>query len=80
MRLNVGGAARGLSVGLALAATILFLISGVGVLAGAAWAGGVAVMGAAVSLLLTVLLFHRWLSLNLLINAAIIAVVVASSE
>ena len=53
-RLNVGGAARGLSVGMALAATVLFLISGVGVLAGAAWAGGGAMTGAAVSLLLTV--------------------------
>jgi hypothetical protein len=63
---------------LALAATALFLISGAAVLTGAAWAGGAAVTGAAVSLLLTVLVFNRWLSLNLLINAAIIAVAMAN--
>lgn len=77
-RFNLSAAARSLSVVLALAATALFLISGAAVLAGAAWAGGAAVTGAAVSLLLTVLVFNRWLSLNLLINAAIIAVAMAN--
>lgn len=78
IRLGLGGPARRLSVMFALAATVLFLISGAGVLAGAPWAGAVAVTAAAISFLLTVLVFHRWLSLNLLINAGIIAVVLAN--
>jgi hypothetical protein len=77
IRLGLGGPARSLSVILALAATVLFLISGAGVLGGAAWAVAPAVTGAVISLLLTVLVFHRWLLLNLLINAAIIGVAAA---
>ena len=70
--------ARRFSVMLAMAAAVLFLISGVAVIAGAAWAGAVAISGAVVSLLLTILVFNRWLSFNLLINIAIIGVVLAN--
>ncbi|PNI09716.1 hypothetical protein CXX84_05625 [Arthrobacter sp. AFG7.2] len=77
-RLGSDGPARSLPVMLALAATAIFVISGAAVLAGAPRAGVAAVTGAAVSLLLTVLVFNRWLSLNLLINAAIIAVAMAT--
>lgn len=75
-RLGADGPARTLSVVLALAATVLFLGAGAAVLAGAGWAGAAAGIAAAISLLLTVLVFHPWLSFNALINAAIIAVVV----
>ncbi|VXC22008.1 conserved membrane hypothetical protein [Arthrobacter sp. 9AX] len=77
-RLGLAGPARRVSVMLALAAAILFVISGLSVIANAPWAGAVAIVAAGVSLALTVLVFHRWLSLNLLINTAIIWVVSAS--
>lgn len=77
-RLGLAGPARGLSVALALAAAVLFLASGAAVLAGTAWAGAAAVTAAAVSLLLTALVFNRWLSLNVLINAAIITAVLGN--
>jgi hypothetical protein len=73
-RLGADGPARPLSVILALSATVLFLVAGAAVLAGAGWAGAAAVTAAALSLLLTALVFHPWLSINALINAAIIAV------
>ncbi len=77
-RLGLAGPARRLSVMLALAATVLFVISGLAVIADAPWGGAVAILAAALSLVLTVLVFHRWLSLNLLINIAIIGVVSAN--
>lgn len=76
-RMGLAGPARRFSVMLALAATVLFVISGLAVIAGASWAGAVAIVAAGISLVLTVLMFHRWLSLNLLINIAIIGLVSA---
>lgn len=73
-RLGQEGRSRGLAVVLAVASAAAFLIAGTGVLTGAAWAQEAAIVGATLSLLLTFLYFHRWLSLNLLINAAIIFV------
>jgi hypothetical protein len=65
-------------VTLALAATVLFLASGAAVLAGIAWAGPAAVTATAVSLLLPALVFNWWLSLSVLINAAIITAVLGT--
>jgi hypothetical protein len=77
-RFGLARPARRFSVMLALAATVLFVISGVAVISDAQWAGAVAVTAAGVSLALTILMFHRWLSLNLLINIAIIGIVSAN--
>lgn len=77
-RLGLAGPARRISVMLALAATVLFVISGLSVISNAPWAGAVALVAAGISLVLTVLMFHRWLSLNLLINIAIIGIVSAN--
>ena len=57
-------------------AAVLFTIAGFGVIADAGWAPGVAVVGAALSLLLTVGYFHPWLTFNVVINVAIILPVV----
>ena len=77
-RLGLAGPARRFSVMLALAATVLFVISGLALISNAPWAGAVAITAAGVSLLLTVLVFHRWLSFSLFINIAIIGVVSAN--
>ena len=68
------GGARALAVVLAVAAAAGFLVAGAGVIRGAAWAQAAAITGATVSLLLTLVYFHRWLAFNILINAAIIFV------
>lgn len=68
------GRGRGLAVVLAVAAASAFLIAGTGLLIDTAWAQAAAITGATVSLLLTLVYFHRWLSFNVLINAAIIFV------
>ena len=64
----------GLAVVLAVASAAVFLVAGTGVIIGASWAQAAAIIGATVSLLLTLVCFHRWLSVNVLINAAIIFV------
>jgi hypothetical protein len=73
-RLGLEKAARRVSVAFAVVAALAFVAAGIAVMAGASWAPAAAITGAVISLLLTVLCFHRWLVLNLLINAAIIAV------
>jgi hypothetical protein len=70
----MGGRARALAVVLGIAAAAVFLVTGTGVIMGAAWAQAAAITGATVSLLLTLVYFHRWLAFNILINAAIIFV------
>lgn len=52
----------------------MFLVAGTGVIFGVLWAQAAAIIGATVSLLLTIGYFHRWLAFNILINAAIIFV------
>lgn len=69
--------ARVLAGVLAVAAASAFLVAGTGVLVDTAWAQAAAITGATVSLLLTIVYFHRWLSFNILINAAIIFVALA---
>ena len=73
-RIGQERSARGLAVVLAVAAAAVFLVAGTGVIIGAPWGQAAAITGATVSLLLTLVYFHRWLSFNLLINAAIIFV------
>jgi hypothetical protein len=66
--------ARSVAVGLALVAAGCFLLAGIAVLGDASWAPGVAIAGAVVSLVLTVVSFNRWLWLNVVINAAILVI------
>lgn len=73
-KLGQEGRIRGLAVALAVASAAAFLVAGTGVLVGSTWAQAAAITGAIMSLLLTFVYFHRWLSFNLLINAAIIFV------
>jgi hypothetical protein len=68
------GDAAALSRLLAILATVLFVLSGILVLVGAAAGAPVAIAGALVSLVLVVLTFHRWFIAALAINAGIIAV------
>lgn len=72
-RLGLEKAARRLSVVFAVGAAVAFVAAGSAVMTGASWAPAAAIAGAVISLLLTVLYFHRWLALNVLINAGIIA-------
>jgi hypothetical protein len=65
---------RSVAVGLAWVCAAMFVVAGIGVLADLAWGGGLAIAGAAVSLLLTVGWFHRWLAFNVVINVAIIVI------
>ena len=73
-RVGVESWARPIAVGLSTACAVVFVVAGVAVLGQAAWAPGLAVAGAVLSLLLTVAYFHRWLSINLAINAAIVVI------
>jgi hypothetical protein len=74
VRLGREELARGFSVAFAAGAAVAFVAAGIAVMAGASWAPAAAITGAVISLVLTALYFHRWLMLNLLINAVIIAV------
>ena len=73
-RMGQEGRGRGLAVVLAVVTAAAFLIVGTGVLIDGDWAQAAAITGATVSLLLALVYFHRWLSFNVLINAAIIFV------
>lgn len=53
---------------------MLFVLSGILVLVGAAAGATVAIAGGAVSLVLALLTFHRWFIAALTINGAIIVV------
>ena len=76
VRLGVEDRGRAVAATAAVVAAVLFTIAGLGVMADAGWAPGVAVVGAALSLLLTVGYFHPWLTFNVVINVAIILLVV----
>jgi hypothetical protein len=62
---------------LAVAASLLFVVAGILVLAGAASGAGVAVGAAAVSLVLVLLTFHPWFIAALAINVTIIVIALA---
>lgn len=73
-RVGQEGSASALALVLAAGAAAAFFIAGTGIIVEASWARTAAITAATVSLLLTLVYFHRWLSFNLLINAAIIFV------
>jgi hypothetical protein len=68
------GDARTLSRSLAVATSLLFVVAGILVLASAASGAGVAVGGAAASLVLVLLTFHPWFIAAIAINVAIIVI------
>lgn len=63
---------------LAVTAALGFVVAGIGVAFGAAWAAGFAVAAAAFGLVLKGLYFNPWLSVGVLIDCAVIAVAVSS--
>jgi uncharacterized membrane protein YphA (DoxX/SURF4 family) len=69
------GAIGPLATVLAILACVLLAVAGVLVLAGAG--ADLAIAGAAVSLVLVLLTFHRWLSFGVVIDVAIIAIALA---
>lgn len=66
------GSIRPLAITLAVIAAIGFVLGGGGWLAAQGWGRSLAVWSAVVSILLVVLYFNPWLSLAVLINAAIV--------
>lgn len=76
VRLGVEHRARAVAAGTAVAAAVIFMIAGIGVITDSEWAPGAAVVGGALSLLLTVVCFHPWLTFNVVINVVIILLVV----
>jgi hypothetical protein len=65
------GSVRGVAIGLAVLAAVLFVVAGIAVLAHAAWWALVAMAAAAVSALLILLTFSPWLLLGLAIDIVI---------
>ena len=73
-RFGLESQARPIAVGSSIACAVVFSVAGVAVLGEAGWAPGLAIAGAVLSLLLTTVYFHPWLSINIAINAAIILI------
>jgi hypothetical protein len=59
---------------MAILACLLFVVAGIGVLAGAEISAVLAIAAAVISLLLVLLTFNRWFAMAIAINVAIIAV------
>jgi hypothetical protein len=72
--LGRGERARPVAAGLAWACAAAFVVAGIAVTADADWGAGLAITAAVLSLVLTAVWFNPWLSFNVLINAAIIAI------
>ncbi|MEO3931757.1 hypothetical protein WMO79_02935 [Micrococcaceae bacterium Sec7.4] len=66
------GNVRRLASGLAIAATVILALGGLGLIGDASWWIPVTVTGAAISAALLILTFNRWWLIGLGINAAII--------
>jgi hypothetical protein len=66
--------ARPIAVTVAITCAATFSVAGIGVLVDSAWATGLAIGSALISLLLTAAYFHRWLVFNVAINLVIISI------
>ena len=66
------------AVGLAGAATVLYVVAGLAVALGSGWAVALAAVAAIVGLALKVLFFNPWLTLGILLDAAVLSAALLS--
>ena len=67
-----------MAVRLAGAATVLYVVAGLAVALGSGWAVALAAVAAIVGLALKVLFFNPWLTLGILLDAAVLSAALLS--